>query len=173
MRAKTIKGWLGNLKFLFGYKLWATLTVLAVGIVIGAMLIPTSFSESDAFMWLVGAVATTAVGVFGNYVQARFAVIINNMKKRRALERIKGEPYYHVGRIIRAAWMPGTEAPFITDYYIAELSVGRMLLKQIGDSDALVMTCRDFEDLHVLINPHQCIDPETGNEMDAKGFSDV
>ena len=101
---------------------------------------------------VIGAVIMGAVTYLSSTtLRIKTARHFNRMKKERALARLQQEPHYRIGAVIKCAWQPGTEVGFISDYYIAEMSVGRVLLKTLDDKEGLVMTAVDFEDLHVLV----------------------
>ena len=109
--------------------------------------------------WILTTIGATVAGVAGRYTQAWFAKHINQMKKERALARIQQEPYYRVGNVISAAICPSSGVTVVENYYIADMDVGRVLLKQVDGEHVLPMTGMEFEALQVIINPNQTIVP--------------
>ena len=93
-----------------------------------------------------------AAGLLVHFGQAWFSRYINLLKKERSYARICQEPYYQVGSHIIRAVDPASGAVICEDYYIAELSVGRVLLRSVTDDNEVIpMTCMEFEALHVTM----------------------
>ena len=101
--------------------------------------------------WILSTIGAIIAGCAAHFGQAYFAKYVNKLKKMRSLARIKQEPFYQPGRVIKQAISPGSGATICENYMIAEMSVGRILLQSKDGKHLLPMTCMEFEELHVII----------------------
>ena len=93
-----------------------------------------------------------AAGLIVHFGQAWFSRYINLLKKKRSHARLCQEPYYRVGSHIIRAVDPASGAVICEHFQIAELSVGRVLLRADKHKNTVIpMTCMEFEALHVTM----------------------
>ena len=113
----------------------------------------------DFITTLVSILTALVIGACSPWVHEKFSKFANHVRKRRALGRISHEPYYQVGSVINRAYMPGVGDPICQNWYIAEMHVGRILLRSIDDpSEALPMTVIDFETMQVFVDNSRRVD---------------
>ena len=101
------------------------------------------------FVWLI---ITVVVGAAATLWQSAIGQrYVNKAKRERALERLQGEYYYQVGKIIEYIHDPQCGVMMCEGYQIVSMELGRVVLRSPDGKTVLPMSAIDFEGLQVFI----------------------